>query len=198
MISLPNFPSSHNSGVKAVFRNWRLRWHTRHMVAKNLLIVSITFFLAINVAFGAAEDFTQETPVPKLATPVDFSKLVYAEVSKTAAVNFWSMPTERRTVTVNAHESRPASFKIQCDWEQQTATVIQTYVDPGSEPQEWVASFKILTPKLPSICLVRTETWFVYVITMSAEIGAFMYTVTGAPGSLKDQGTTIWYGTCRN
>jgi hypothetical protein len=36
------------------------------------------------------------------------------------------------------------------------------------------------------------------VITMSAEIGSFMETFSNAPGFLKYNGTTIWYGTCRN
>jgi hypothetical protein len=58
------------------------------------IILAFAFFLLIAAAtYGDSSsppDFNQETPMTKLPIPVDFSKVVYAEASKTVSVSFWT------------------------------------------------------------------------------------------------------------
>jgi hypothetical protein len=97
---------------------------------------------------------------------------------------------------------RPASgaaYKITCDWRQRTATVIYDFVDINGLPQESREIFKITNFNIQNVCLMRIDgNGGVDVITMSAEIGSFIETISNAPGFLKKNGRTIWYGTCRN
>jgi hypothetical protein len=111
------------------------------------IILAFAFFLLIAAAtYGDSSsppDFNQETPMTKLPIPVDFSKVVYAEASKTVSVSFWtkfdkqSKETQRqlRLVTVQPRDTKTA-YKITCDWRQRTGKVIYDFIDINGQPQE--------------------------------------------------------------
>ena len=172
---------------------------------KRWLVITASLFLWIDTAIGSPEGFHEETPMSKLASPVDFKLLVHAECTKTAQVSFWNKFDNElrgyrpyRMVEVNPSE-RKVSFEIKCDFEQRTATVKIAFTDVNNKPAEALVAYTITTSSFQDVCLTRIDdNGSVDTITMSADIGAFMRTYTGAPGFLKYQGTTVWYGTCRN
>jgi len=163
--------------------------------AKGLITTLLVASFLPSLAFGSPEEFRQEIPLSKLASPVDFNLLVHAECTKTVQVSFWS---DNRLVQVNPSD-REVSFEVKCDWKQRTATVKIAFTDASDKPGEALVAYNITTFSTKDVCLTRLDdNGSVDTITMSADIGAFMRTYTGAPGFLKYQGTTIWYGTCRN
>jgi hypothetical protein len=174
------------------------------------IIAVFAFFLLIATAsYGepsSSPDFNQETPMIKLPTPVDFLALVYAEASKTVSVSFWTqfdkqskdMQRQLRLVTVQPRD-RKTTYNITCDWKQRTATVISNFLDINDQPEESRQVFKITNFNIQNVCLMRIDgNGGVDVITMSAEIGSFIETISNAPGFFQYNGTYIWYGTCRN
>lgn len=176
---------------------------------KTLMAIAIAALAALSlhqVQAQAVPDFEHKMPIPKLSTPVDFRRTVYAEASKTVSIGFWSEfdrqspahPNRFFRVSGNSNDFK-TTYKIVCDFNEHTATVTANYIDVNGDPEESLEAYKITDLGGLSVCLMRVQdNGAVEVITMSSEVGSFMKTDTHAPGAIKYQEALTWYGTCRN
>ena len=159
----------------------------------------------ISQAAQSPYDFKLEAPMDKLSTEVDFTKTVYAQATQSLALSFWEMPdrdTPGKTRSFRAFYSSSSdkvTFKITCDWKERTATVTRKFIDANDEPKEYLEAFRITNLDIRHPCLMRVSSdGDVFVITMGAELGSFIDTECAANGFVKQHGTSIFYGTCKN
>jgi hypothetical protein len=145
-------------------------------------------FLCMSTAVASSDEFHLKTPVNRPSVPIDFNEPVYIETTKTAEVSFTSefdkdSPDFRKrnsVVDVNPHDSK-MSFVIKCDWLHRTAK----------------DKYKIVSYDPKNVCLLlTTPRGAVQVIMMNADIASFVESISQA--SMLLNGTSIWYGICRN